>query len=1076
MDPQQKIEFVFRRLTEVFSDWNIGFPVLFALTVWFIVACLRREKIGTLALGLCFLIFTPLLVIGRLELGSSDSWDGILWWLAFLAAGSLFCGGFMVNLVREATGWKHPVTWLFALPVMPVYITVVELNVIPFEWKIASIIFLYLVHVLVTVLRAGLWLGLIVIAVLSVPYLILIFVFNQRIVAGLGNISWLAVLLPVLVVALFYVGMMYFKDAMSIHPVWAAFLGLLRCTVYVILAFVFLLPSCQSWETTPIVPKILIVFDVSGSMVNHTDVLHDPDKPDQARPMRQDEVIEFLNATTGPDKQKRPSFIERVLEKSQATFYRFGPVVDQHKSAVTTFPMLAEANRAKLWSVADWQRFLKPNKKDIVLSEEDLKKKPEEQLEERARREEMIDALLYGGTDVFGSVREAARAESGNRDRVQAIIVISDGRSNLGSNEALADLLLRANHPTRPINIYTVLVGHYQQPTEILNPDVQTAETARPDDRFPLKITISASASLRDQSVDVYLEAIRKKDASGKPIVGEKYVFPVEKGTFKGPGDHPQDTIDYAIDLARLVVNRELNERTEYKAALLKEMRSQLASREKPVPTAGLDPDELKAAFVELFGIGGWESAAVKLLLDHQKIKTESLKPDVLKKKLLEIYGVGEWEFVAKVPRHPRESFSEAMHKSDPPTRVRVQNNPLRVLLFAGGPSRDYQFVRALFEREMQENRVEMSVFLQTGPRGKDIEQGVPAERLLKHFPNRLGLDDPTDKFSSLNMYDVIIAFDPDWTALSADQLKNLKYWVSRDAGSVIFVAGPVYSYHLTRIRDEFQPLKEIFPVLLKDYRTLPMNKVVDSSRPYALHFAPEAWTYDFLKLDEAGEGKTAGWNRFFWGQDKPPDASKDDTPLRGLYNCYPVEGLQIGSIVLATFAGPRNTFMNDKEEMPYLVTMPVGNGKTVYLGSAESWRLRTFKESFHDLFWIRLTRFAAAGSTQQKKYGEILVARKAQVGNIHLEAKLKGPDLKPLPEDAHVELVVKKRGSDDTYAVGDVLTIAGGTGIPATLKVTATAAGVVTGVDVTDAGAFTVHPANPVSVTGGSGTVPGLT
>src|SRR5438270_12914063 len=54
--------------------------------------------------------------------------------------------------------------------------------------------------------------------------------------------SWMIVLVPMLAIALFYAGMMYIRDARSIHPVWAAFLGLLRCMVYTILSVVFLLP------------------------------------------------------------------------------------------------------------------------------------------------------------------------------------------------------------------------------------------------------------------------------------------------------------------------------------------------------------------------------------------------------------------------------------------------------------------------------------------------------------------------------------------------------------------------------------------------------------------------------------------------------------------------------------------------------------------------------------------------------------------------------------------------------------------------------------------------------------------
>ncbi len=63
------------------------------------------------------------------------------------------------------------------------------------------------------------------------------------------------------------------------------------------------------------------------------------------------------------------------------------------------------------------------------------------------------------------------------------------------------------------------------------------------------------------------------------------------------------------------------------------------------------------------------------------------------------------------------------------------------------------------------------------------------------------------------------------------------------------------------------------------------------------------------------------------------------------------------------------------------------------------------------------------------------------------------------------------------SYAVNDVLTVSGGTSTTAaTFTVTAVTAGVVTAVSATNTGHYTVLPANPVSVTGGGGTLCTLT
>ena len=77
--------------------------------------------------------------------------------------------------------------------------------------------------------------------------------------------SWLVILVPVMAVALFYVGMMYIKDARSVHPVWAIFLGLLRCCVYTMLAIVFMLPACQYSDNLGFIPFFHTSRPVFGS-------------------------------------------------------------------------------------------------------------------------------------------------------------------------------------------------------------------------------------------------------------------------------------------------------------------------------------------------------------------------------------------------------------------------------------------------------------------------------------------------------------------------------------------------------------------------------------------------------------------------------------------------------------------------------------------------------------------------------------------------------------------------------------------------------------------------------------------
>lgn len=728
--------------------------------------------------------------------------------------------------------------------------------------------------------------------------------------------SWWVVLAPLLLVALVYVALMYVKDAHSIHPVMAGFLGLLRCAVYAILAFVFLLPGCQTYDRTESYSKSVFLFDVSASTLakdGTPEIGQDP----ALLPSRQDLVIEMLAG--------KAAVMQKVLAKSPVTAYRFGGIVDEDN--------VVNLKEGELWTKEQWVAWLKPDKNAIVVNE---KLSPEEQLKDRIKQADRIDSLTQY-TNLPGAALQVAKLEASNL--VQALVIFSDGQSNVGSDEAAREFVARVTNPRKPVPVYTVGVGEYRQPASIRIEELQVPETARPDDKFLVRVPV-VGAGLADEAFDVALEAIRIEDALGKPVVGEKvYVLDVKKGVFKGAGDHPLDTVEFEIDMQAVTGVKSLDD----KAGLLE----------------------------------------------------------------------GTWQFTARVPRHPREAFAKKEHVSEPPGRVLVQKKKLRILLFASGPSREYQFVRTLLYREVIEKRVEMSVLLQTGRDEKNIDQDVEAERLLSRFPDHLGAG-AKEKNMSLTDYDVIIAFDPDWTQLDSSQLKMLKDWVGTYAGGVVFVAGPVHSYILARPggRDDISFLQTIYPVVLKDSRLHVM--LHDASRPYPLGFTPAAKLFDFLKLDETAESPTAGWDGFFWGSAKAPEPGKDVRPVRGVYNYYPVDRIKPASTVVATFDGPDSSRINDgKDLQPYIVTMPYGSGKSVYISSSETWRLRTFKESFHERFWIKLARFVSAGTTPQKKFGWFALAKNHHVGVIALEAQLKGEDLLPMSRDARPTVFVVKLGDE---------------------------------------------------------------
>jgi hypothetical protein len=741
--------------------------------------------------------------------------------------------------------------------------------------------------------------------------------------------SWMVVLVPVLAIALFYAGMMYVRDAKSIHPLWAAFLGILRCLVYSILAVVFLLPGCQTFEQSTKAAKVMFLMDVSGS----TGVIDDQPAPGQnaaSLPTRQDKIIAFLTQMPDPKTNLDQPFLDRVLKNSDVVMYRFGKMVDEKE-----VQRVGQRGNLSAEHVTAW---LKPDKSKI-----NVDKVPEDKRgQARLDLEEQIDQLL-GGTNIPGSLNGAMKLEINSY--LQAIVVISDGNNNAGSDEALQEFLARANNPRRPIPVYTIGVGEYRTPISIAIEDLLAPEVVRPDDKFPIRVPVIGNG-LGEETFTVKLEATRLiTDDTGK-VIGRDTKFDLgpKQGKFKGAGDHPTGTVEFEIDVQDL-----------------KKIRAS-------EPNAG----ELE----------------------------------------------GQWEFVARVTRHPREAFAKEEHVSDP-VKVLVQKKELRILLFAGGPTSEFKALRPLFFREQQQKRVELSVYLQSavvdGHLIDHVDLDVDKDHVLVHFPNKRGEPTPGEKQYSLAEYDAIIAIDPDWTQLTKDQLKLLKEWVDKDAGGVVFVAGPVNTHIFARPGGvDISSLLSIYPVLPTDARLHGLNLgnvdiTHDSTRPYTLHFTPAAKDYEFLRLDDKEDGPTSGWDTFFWAGTTPEPGKN---PRRGFYNYYPIKKLKPDSAVIATFAGPPSTYFEDtdgkRKEQPFLVSMRYGGGKTVFLGAGEMWRLKV-RQGFYERFWMKLARYVAAGSQMQKKYGDMYLPPTAAVGTITFEAKLRDTRLEPLAADSRPVLYVRR-------------------------------------------------------------------
>ncbi|MCH5377009.1 MAG: hypothetical protein JJ992_23840, partial [Planctomycetes bacterium] len=130
------------------------------------------------------------------------------------------------------------------------------------------------------------------------------------------------------------------------------------------------------------------------------------------------------------------------------------------------------------------------------------------------------------------------------------------------------------------------------------------------------------------------------------------------------------------------------------------------------------------------------------------------VKPDETGRRTYELY--------AKPPARDHNQLDNSKTAN-----VEVVERRTRVLIFAGGPSREYRFLRTYLYRDRDTS---VDVLLQSGKPGISQE----ADNILFDFPS-----DPEELFQ----YDCIVAFDPDWTDLDVLQIDAREQGVAEKAG-----------------------------------------------------------------------------------------------------------------------------------------------------------------------------------------------------------------------------------------------------------------------------------------------------
>jgi len=314
---------------------------------------------------------------------------------------------------------------------------------------------------------------------------------------------------------------------------------------------------------------------------------------------------------------------------------------------------------------------------------------------------------------------------------------------------------------------------------------------------------------------------------------------------------------------------------------------------------------------------------------------------------------------------------------------VEVSDRKQKVLVISSGPMRDYQFVRNTLFRH---SGIESDVWLQTITDENIGFVSQEAEKLLTRFP---------ETETELFQYDVIVAFDADWSRLSPKQQQFLNRWVDEHSGGMIFVAGEIFTAELARTPDKFKDIAVLYPVVLN--RMLVELKVTQrADKPWPILLTPEGAASGFLKISDAtGKADVELWKQF-----------------KGVFRSYPVKSVRDGAVVLARYGNPRASTQDGLP--PYLASQFYGKGRTMFIGSAETWRLRAISPEGHQRLWTSLIREVGQGRRSRGRSRGLLLLDRTEVSpgqTVTIRAQLYDARMQPLQRESVSVSIVDEQG-----------------------------------------------------------------
>jgi len=266
---------------------------------------------------------------------------------------------------------------------------------------------------------------------------------------------------------------------------------------------------------------------------------------------------------------------------------------------------------------------------------------------------------------------------------------------------------------------------------------------------------------------------------------------------------------------------------------------------------------------------------------------------------------------------------------------VNVVDRKDRVLLFASAPTRDYQFISAQIHRDQT---MSVDVFLPRAQTG--ISQN--ADKILARFPSSR---------SEMAEYDVVIAFDPNWRDLSPEQIDILEFWVARQGGGLVLIAGPVHQGDAITgwvMDPSMDAIRALYPVEFMARTAAFGHRYYGGPVAHPLRFTRAGESAEFLQITDEQGADTTFWSRF-----------------PGYFGYFSVRGVKPVATLLASSGSP--DVMGGGESGALIVEHFYGAGRVLYFGSGELWRLRRADEKAFEQIVTKMIRHIGQGRLQRE-------------------------------------------------------------------------------------------------------------